>query len=82
MTALRVTVGTTAVLLVDATQSETVAWVRNVEAGEIYLGGAGVTAATGFELTGNSQIGVLVRQGRQLWAIRASGSNIVHILRS
>ena len=82
MVASRVTVGTSAVLLVDATQSEAVAWVNNTESGEVYLGGPGVTAATGFELAGNDQLGpITVRQGRQLWGIRQNGSNIVHVLR-
>jgi hypothetical protein len=83
VTAWRIPVTSTAVLLVDATTGERWCFIRNDGGGNIYLGGPGVTDNDGFELGGNSVIGpVQVKQGRQLWAVRQNGNSTAHILTS
>lgn len=81
----RITVGTTPTLILDGTNSAAnypiSAVIMNPTAGvDVMLGGAGVTAATGFALiaTASVQLDII---NEALFAIVASGSQVVHVLR-
>lgn len=85
----RITVGTTATLLLDSTDTDNVAGVsgtlRMVGAGPVVLGDATVTAATGFEWD-KAVIGPVFNArnlvgGDKIYGIVASGSCVVHRLR-
>ena len=83
----RVTVTTTATRLDVATEDDRVSpgsqsrrgdghsvAIRNTGAVSIFWGGAGVTAAAGFELAPGKEISMDLKPGDDLWAITASGS--------
>lgn len=56
--------------------------LRNSHASlSVFLGGAGVTAAAGFELIAGATVGIgAIGKGDDLYGITASSSAVVHIL--
>ena len=57
------------------------AYLHHVGRGNVYLGDETVTAATGFELPGNTIIGPIdVRAGESLWGVRENGTSEMHVL--
>lgn len=77
----RVPVSTTAALVCSSAKGYSAAWVRNAGSGGVFLGGKDVTADTGYELPANTVIGPLsLRMKSELWAIRQSGTGILHVL--
>jgi hypothetical protein len=81
----QITVGTTATLLVAATAFDQTAYVHNMEHGGgnpvVYLGDATVTAANGFELDAGDYITIGVGDHEALYAITASGTVKVSVLK-
>jgi hypothetical protein len=56
--------------------------VRNRGTVSIYLGGADVTAANGFELDAGEWQSVDLAQGETLHGLAASGTQTVHVMRT
>jgi hypothetical protein len=81
----QITVGTTATLLVAATAFDQTAYIHNMEHGGgnpvVYLGDATVTAANGFELDAGDYITIGVGDHEALYAITASGTVKVSVLK-
>lgn len=81
----QVAVGTTATELTTA-PTDTVAGqslaIRNKGTASVYLGGAGVTTGNGFELAAGESLSVDLAEGERLYAIAASGTVPVHVLRT
>lgn len=74
----QVSVGTTAVQLVDATNvADTVA--LHTAGGSVYIGHSDVTSSTGYKLEANTNL-VIDNQEAGIWAITASGTHTVHVL--
>lgn len=79
-TTARISVGTSAALLAADADSGA-ALIRNRGTGAVYLGDASVTSATGFQVDPGETIPMDLYPGDALYAISASGSNSVHVLR-
>lgn len=84
ITASRVTVATTATLIFTTTGGTggSNVLIRNPGTVSVYLGGSGVTAATGFELAPGDAVSLQIRRSDTVYGIVASGTNIVHVLES
>jgi hypothetical protein len=84
-TSAQITVGTTATLLVAATAFDQTVNVHNAQHGagnpSVYLGDANVTTANGFELDADAYITVGVGDHEALYAICATGTVKVAILK-
>ncbi len=83
--AAQVTVGTTATLLsgtdTDAVPGLSVA-VQGPSGATVYLGGADVTTATGWPVAAGATFAVDLRAGDALYAVVASGTVAVPVLRT
>lgn len=85
--AQRVTVTTTATRI-DATAERDLSagqrcMVRNRDASlSVFLGGADVTAAAGFEVLPGESVPVDLFTNDTLWAITASGSALCHVIQA
>lgn len=82
MTNAQTSVGTTAVQLSTGDGDGQSIAVKNGGAGSIYVGGAGVTSATGFEIATGVTFTADLAPGEDLYGISASGTNAVFILRT
>ena len=84
-TSAQISVGTTATLLVAATAFDQTAYVHNMAHGggnpAVFLGDATVTAANGFELDAGDTITIGVGDHEALYAIAASGTVAVSVLK-
>lgn len=84
-TSAQITVGTTATLLVAATAFDQTAYVHNMAHGgsnpPVFLGDANVTSANGFELDAGDTITIGVGDHEALYAIAASGTVAVSVLK-
>jgi hypothetical protein len=80
----RASVGTTAVELsgTDDASSGHYVLATNRAAGSVFLGAADVTAAAGFELAPGETVSADLRPNERLYAIAASGTQAVHVLRT
>ena len=77
----RVTVNTTATLIASeaaAGPNVTPTLIKNPGASAVYLGGSGVTAAAGFELAAGEVVAIDLSE--DMYAITASGTQVVHVL--
>lgn len=79
-TSARISVGTSAVTLAADVDSGA-ALIRNRGTGAVYLGDASVTSSTGFQVDPGETVPVDLFPGDTLYAVSASGSNVVHVLR-
>lgn len=79
-TSSRFVVGTTAALIA-ADADAGAALIRNRGTGAVYFGDATVTSSTGFQVDPGETIPVDLFPGDALYAVSASGSNVVHVLR-
>ena len=81
----RVSVGTTATKLGDAERDRDgfTIMVQNPSGGaSLYIGGAGVTTASyGYEVVAGAEVGVELLKDEELYAVVASGSQTVNVLR-
>lgn len=81
----RITVAATATLITDATGDKNghSVSIQNPSGGAtIYLGGSGVTSSSyGYALAGGMDFGADLEKGEMLYAITASGTQIVNVMR-
>jgi hypothetical protein len=81
----RVSVGTTATKLGDAERDRDgfTIMVQNPSGGaSLYVGGPGVTTASyGYEVVAGAEVGVELLKDEELYAVVASGSQTVNVLR-
>ena len=81
VTVTRVTVATTATLLWTAPASGTGrVLVRNPSTVSVYVGGAAVTTATGFEIVSGDAVSIDLSYGDQLYGIVAAATQVVHTI--
>lgn len=80
VTATRVTVATTAILLASDNDGGSIL-IKNTGAGSIYLGPSDVTSATGYELLTLMAVSIDL-WSEAVYAISASGSNVAAVLRT
>lgn len=76
----RVTVSTTAILLAEGTGTKSQVLVRNTDATNgVDLGGAGVTAGTGYRLLAGIALPAVfeLAPGDKLYAIRSAAADVV-----
>jgi hypothetical protein len=76
----QVTVNATATVLVAATAFDQTAYIHNSGGGVVYLGAANVTTANGYKLDNNDKITIGVGDHEALYAVTASGTNLVNVL--
>ena len=79
-TSAQVTVGATATVLVAATAFDQTVYLHNSGGGAVYLGAANVTPANGYRLDNTDKITIGVGDHEALYAITASGTNVVSVL--
>ena len=80
MKSTSVTVGTTAILVVNADDINRTVYLHNAGGGKVYLGGSNVTSTTGFHLNNNEATEIFIPLKETLYAISASGTNAVIVL--
>ena len=76
----QVTVTTTAAVLVPENTFHQTAYLHNSGGGIVYLGGPNVTAANGYKLDNGDKITIGIGDHEGLYAIVASGTNLVSVL--
>lgn len=81
----RVSVGTTATLLDNFTETDSVRGnaivVQNLGTASVYLGNASVTTSTyGYELKANSSLAITLQPEETLYGVVASGTVTVNVL--
>jgi hypothetical protein len=79
-TSAQVSVTTTAIVIVPATNFDQTANLHNLGGGAIYLGGANVTTANGYKFDNGDKLTVTVGDREALYAIAASGTHTVAVL--
>lgn len=79
-TSAQVTVAATATVLVGATDFDQTAYLHNSGGGIVYLGAANVSTANGYKLDNGDKLTVGVGDHEALYAITASGTNVVSVL--
>ena len=78
-TSAQVTVNSTATVLVAATAFDQTVYLHNSGGGVVYLGAANVTTANGYKLDNGDKITIGVGDHEALYAITASGTNVVSV---
>ena len=76
----QVTVNATATVLVAATAFDQTVYLHNSGGGVVYLGAADVTTANGYKLDNGDKITIGVGDHEALYAVTASGTNVVSVL--
>jgi hypothetical protein len=79
-TSAQVSVTTTAIVIVPATNFDQTANLHNLGGGAIYLGGSDVTTANGYKFDNGDKLTVTVGDREALYAIAASGTHTVAVL--
>ena len=79
-TSAQVSVTTTAIVIVPATNFDQTANLHNLGGGAIYLGGSDVTTANGYKFDNGEKLTVTVGDREALYAIAASGTHTVAVL--
>ena len=79
-TSAQVSVGTTAVIIVAATDFDQTAILHNLGAGPIYLGGPNVTTNNGFKLDNGAVLTVPIGDHEALYAVAATATHTVGVL--
>jgi hypothetical protein len=77
----QVTVGVTATVLVAANIADQTAYLHNSGGGAVYLGDANVTTSNGYKMDNNDKLTVSVGDHEGLYAVTASGTNVVGVLK-
>jgi len=80
MISTKVTVTTTATLIVPAGDKYRTVYVHNGGGSTIYVGGASVTTATGFHLGNNESQDFVVPTNEKLYAVVNSSTNDIIVL--
>lgn len=76
----QVTVGTTATVIVAETAFDQTVYLHNSGGGVVYLGAANVSTANGYKLDNGDKITIGVGDHEALYAVTASGTNVVSVL--
>lgn len=76
----QVTVETTATVIVAATAFDQTVYLHNSGGGVVYLGAANVSTANGYKLDNGDKITIGVGDHEALYAVTASGTNVVSVL--
>jgi hypothetical protein len=76
----QITINSTATVLVDATAFDQTVYLHNSGGGVVYLGAANVTTANGYKLDNGDKITIGVGDHEALYAVTASGTNVVSVL--
>ena len=76
----QVTVNSTATVLVAETAFDQTVYLHNSGGGVVYLGAANVTTANGYKLDNGDKITIGVGDHEALYAVTASGTNVVSVL--
>ncbi|CAB4142477.1 hypothetical protein UFOVP438_16 [uncultured Caudovirales phage] len=76
----QVSVNATATVLVAATAFDQTVYLHNSGGGVVYLGAANVTTANGYKLDNGDKITIGVGDHEALYAVTASGTNVVSVL--
>ena len=76
----QVTVNATATVLVAETAFDQTVYLHNSGGGIVYLGAANVSTANGYKLDNGDKITIGVGDHEALYAITASGTNVVSVL--
>ena len=76
----QVTVNATATVLVAETAFDQTVYLHNSGGGIVYLGAANVSVANGYKLDNGDKITIGVGDHEALYAITASGTNVVSVL--
>ena len=79
-TSAQVTVGATATVLVAAKDFDQTAYLHNSGGGIVYLGDSNVTTANGYKLDNGDKLTIGVGDHEALYAVTASGTNVVAVL--
>jgi hypothetical protein len=77
----QVTVGVTATVLVAANIADQTAYLHNSGGGVVYLGDANVTTSNGYKMDNNDKLTLSVGDHEGLYAVTASGTNVVGVLK-
>ena len=76
----QVTVNATATVIVAETAFDQTVYLHNSGGGVVYLGAANVTTANGYKLDNGDKITIGVGDHEALYAVTASGTNVVSVL--
>ena len=76
----QVTVNSTATVIVAETAFDQTVYLHNSGGGVVYLGAANVTTANGYKLDNGDKITIGVGDHEALYAVTASGTNVVSVL--
>lgn len=76
----QVSVNATATVLVAETAFDQTVYLHNSGGGVVYLGAANVTTANGYKLDNGDKITIGVGDHEALYAVTASGTNVVSVL--
>jgi hypothetical protein len=76
----QVSVNSTATVLVAETAFDQTVYLHNSGGGVVYLGAANVTTANGYKLDNGDKITIGVGDHEALYAVTASGTNVVSVL--
>jgi hypothetical protein len=79
-TSAQVTIGATATVLVAAKDFDQTAYLHNLGGGIVYLGASNVTTANGYKMDNGDKLTVGVGDHEALYAVTASGTNVVAVL--
>lgn len=79
-TSAQVTVNSTATVLVAETAFDQTVYLHNSGGGVVYLGAANVSTANGYKLDNGDKITIGVGDHEALYAVTASGTNVVSVL--
>lgn len=77
----QITVSTTATVLVAETAFDQTVYLHNSGGGIVYLGGSNVTTANGYKLDNGDKLTLMVGDHEALYAVTASGTNVVAVLK-
>ena len=75
------TIAQTAVKIISSQNFEQEVYIHNEHGNKVYLGGSDVSSTNGFHLDNDTNINIKIPQDNELYAIAASGSGDIHILR-
>jgi len=76
----QVSVSTTAVIIVAATNFDQTVNLHNLGGGSVYLGGSNVTTSNGYKFDNSDKLTVTVGDHEALYAVAASGTHTVAVL--
>jgi hypothetical protein len=75
------TIAQTAVKIISSVNFTQRVLIHNDHGNKVYLGGSDVSSSNGFHLGNDTNVEIEIPQDNELYAIAASGSGDVHVLR-